>query len=182
MPKMPSMIRNELKNSGLDNKQIETIIDDYELANKYIRAIDMAQSSDVAKVWSQGVTNNRKVRDAMTVWKKGVEDQLLRSSLAAANATLSKEINSNQFIQSLEEIAINHKDFSELEFSQISDESEIEKIVAEVLEGNPKAAEDVKNGEMKAIGFLTGQVMTKSQGKANPQLAQQIIKRQLGLD
>jgi Asp-tRNA(Asn)/Glu-tRNA(Gln) amidotransferase B subunit len=34
---------------------------------------------------------------------------------------------------------------------------------------------------MKAIGFLVGQVMKQSQGKANPALAQQIIKKQLGL-
>jgi aspartyl-tRNA(Asn)/glutamyl-tRNA(Gln) amidotransferase subunit B len=64
---------------------------------------------------------------------------------------------------------------------QESDESVIETIVAEVLEQNQAAAQDVKNGEMKAIGFLVGQVMAKSHGKANPQLAQQIIKKQLGL-
>jgi len=64
---------------------------------------------------------------------------------------------------------------------QVSDEAEIEKIVAEVLSQNTKAAEDVKKGEMKAIGFLVGQVMVKSQGKANPQLAQDIIKKQLSL-
>jgi Asp-tRNA(Asn)/Glu-tRNA(Gln) amidotransferase B subunit len=34
---------------------------------------------------------------------------------------------------------------------------------------------------MKAIGFLTGQVMAKSQGKANPKLAQETIRRLLGL-
>ena len=64
---------------------------------------------------------------------------------------------------------------------QVSDEGAIESIVAEVLAENEKAAEDVKNGEMKAIGFLVGQVMAKSSGQANPGLAQQIIKRQLGL-
>jgi aspartyl-tRNA(Asn)/glutamyl-tRNA(Gln) amidotransferase subunit B len=64
---------------------------------------------------------------------------------------------------------------------QVSDEGEIEKIVAEVLAENEKAAEDVKNGEMKAIGFLVGQVMKKSQGKANPQMAQDLIKKQLGI-
>ena len=68
-----------------------------------------------------------------------------------------------------------------LNLLQLSDESEIEKIVEEVLEQNPQAANDVKDGEMKAIGFLVGQVMAKSQGKANPQLAQQLIKKQLGL-
>jgi aspartyl-tRNA(Asn)/glutamyl-tRNA(Gln) amidotransferase subunit B len=49
------------------------------------------------------------------------------------------------------------------------------------LKENEKAAEDVKNGEMKAIGFLVGQVMKKSLGKANPALAQQMIKKILNL-
>jgi aspartyl-tRNA(Asn)/glutamyl-tRNA(Gln) amidotransferase subunit B len=64
---------------------------------------------------------------------------------------------------------------------QESDEGEIAKIVAKVLQENPKAAEDVKAGEMKAIGFLVGQIMKASQGRANPALAQQLIKKQLGL-
>jgi aspartyl-tRNA(Asn)/glutamyl-tRNA(Gln) amidotransferase subunit B len=64
---------------------------------------------------------------------------------------------------------------------QVSDEGAIAKIVEQVLADNPKAAEDVKNGEMKAIGFLVGQVMKQSQGKANPALAQDLIKKQLGL-
>ena len=64
---------------------------------------------------------------------------------------------------------------------QVSDEGEIAKIVEQVLGENSKAAEDVKNGEMKAIGFLVGQVMKQSKGKANPALAQELIKKQLGL-
>ena len=44
-----------------------------------------------------------------------------------------------------------------------------------------KNAEDVKGGEMKAIGFLVGQVMKASKGQANPGLAQQLIRKQLGL-
>lgn len=66
-------------------------------------------------------------------------------------------------------------------YIQVSDEGEIAKIVQQVLSENEKAAEDVKNGEMKAIGFLVGQVMKQSQGKANPSLAQELIKKQLGL-
>lgn len=62
---------------------------------------------------------------------------------------------------------------------QVSDTGELEKIVTDVLAANQKAAEDVKNGEMKAIGFLVGQVMKASKGKANPGIVQQIIKTQL---
>ncbi len=64
---------------------------------------------------------------------------------------------------------------------QVSDEGAILAIVDQVLADNAKAAEDVKNGEMKAIGFLVGQVMKLSQGKANPALATSLIKKQLGL-
>ena len=64
---------------------------------------------------------------------------------------------------------------------QESDEGAIATIVSQVLAANPKAADDVTRGEMKAIGFLVGQVMKLSQGKANPALAQQLIKKQLGI-
>jgi aspartyl-tRNA(Asn)/glutamyl-tRNA(Gln) amidotransferase subunit B len=62
---------------------------------------------------------------------------------------------------------------------QVSDSGEIIKIVDQVIKGNPKAAQDVKNGETKAIGFLVGQVMKLSKGQANPKLAQDLIKKQL---
>lgn len=65
---------------------------------------------------------------------------------------------------------------------QVSDEGAIEKIVNDVIAQNPKAAEDVKAGEVKAIGFLVGQVMAKSKGQANPGITQQMIKRLLGVD
>jgi aspartyl-tRNA(Asn)/glutamyl-tRNA(Gln) amidotransferase subunit B len=62
---------------------------------------------------------------------------------------------------------------------QVSDEDEIAQIVAAVIKENPQAAQDIKAGETKAIGFLVGQVMRKSLGKANPELAQKLIKAQL---
>lgn len=61
----------------------------------------------------------------------------------------------------------------------VSDEGEIEKIVVKIIEENPKAAEDVRNGEMKAIGFLVGQVMKESKGKADPGLTRSIVEKHL---
>ncbi|HEX5743958.1 MAG TPA: Asp-tRNA(Asn)/Glu-tRNA(Gln) amidotransferase subunit GatB [Candidatus Saccharimonadales bacterium] len=66
-------------------------------------------------------------------------------------------------------------------YIQVSDEGAIATIVAQVIKDNPKAAGDVKDGEMKAIGFLVGQVMKASKGQANPSLAQRLIKKQLGI-
>jgi len=64
---------------------------------------------------------------------------------------------------------------------QVSDESEIAAIVDEVLAdpASAKAIEDIKNGNDKVIGFLVGQVMKKSAGKANPALAQKLIRERL---
>jgi len=59
---------------------------------------------------------------------------------------------------------------------QISDDDFIEELVTEVLEENPDAIEDIKNGKDRAIGYLVGQVMKKSKGKANPQMVSQMIK------
>lgn len=68
-----------------------------------------------------------------------------------------------------------------LNLLQVSDSAALEEIVKKVLAENPKAADDIKNGETKAIGFLVGQVMKASQGTANPGLVQQIVKKQLGI-
>lgn len=64
---------------------------------------------------------------------------------------------------------------------QISDEAAIVAVVEEVLSDPSSAASiaDIKAGKEKAIGYLVGQVMKKSQGKANPALAQKLIKERL---
>lgn len=66
---------------------------------------------------------------------------------------------------------------------QNSDSSFIEGVVAEVIAdpGSAKAVDDLKQGNEKVIGFLVGQVMKRSQGKANPAMAQAEIRKQLGL-
>ncbi|WP_416148774.1 Asp-tRNA(Asn)/Glu-tRNA(Gln) amidotransferase subunit GatB [Salipaludibacillus sp. HK11] len=62
---------------------------------------------------------------------------------------------------------------------QISDEGEIRKMVNETLDGNPKSIEDYKNGKDKAIGFLVGQIMKASRGKANPQMVNQLLVEEI---
>jgi len=69
----------------------------------------------------------------------------------------------------------------EMNLLQENDEGALLKIIDEVLAMAEcaKAAEDVRRGEMKAIGFLVGQVMKKSGGKANPGTVNQLIQQKL---
>ncbi len=53
---------------------------------------------------------------------------------------------------------------------QISDEGAIKQIVVEILKLNPQSIEDYKNGKDRALGFLVGQAMKQTKGKANPQM------------
>ena len=64
---------------------------------------------------------------------------------------------------------------------QVSDEGAIAAVVDEVLADSASAASiaDIKAGKDKAIGYLVGQVMKRSQGKANPAMAQKMIREKL---
>src|SRR5438876_9188238 len=62
---------------------------------------------------------------------------------------------------------------------QLSDLSAIEALCDEVISANPKAAADFKAGNVAPLNFLKGQVMKLSKGKANPQLAGEILERKL---
>jgi aspartyl-tRNA(Asn)/glutamyl-tRNA(Gln) amidotransferase subunit B len=62
---------------------------------------------------------------------------------------------------------------------QLSDTSAIEKICDEVIVANPKPAADFRAGNAASLNFLKGQVMKLSKGKANPQLAGEILERKL---
>jgi aspartyl-tRNA(Asn)/glutamyl-tRNA(Gln) amidotransferase subunit B len=63
---------------------------------------------------------------------------------------------------------------------QITDEKEIGRIIEEILRENSDAVEEYRKGKEKALGHLVGQVMKKTQGKANPQLVNKILKDKLG--
>ena len=62
---------------------------------------------------------------------------------------------------------------------QITDTKAIEEIVDAVIAANPKPVEDYKGGNAKSIGFLVGQVMKQSKGKANPGVVNDILKGKL---
>lgn len=62
---------------------------------------------------------------------------------------------------------------------QISDEGELRKIVTETLNANPQSIEDFKAGKDRAIGFLVGQIMKATKGKANPPMVNKLIMEEI---
>jgi aspartyl-tRNA(Asn)/glutamyl-tRNA(Gln) amidotransferase subunit B len=64
--------------------------------------------------------------------------------------------------------------------TQISDSSLIDKLVADVIAANPAQVEQFRAGKPQVLGFLVGQVMKASRGKANPQQVNEALRKQLG--
>ncbi len=62
---------------------------------------------------------------------------------------------------------------------QISDEDALAAIVGEVIASNPKTVQDYRSGKEKALGFLVGQVMKATRGKANPEIVNRLLKEKL---
>ena len=62
---------------------------------------------------------------------------------------------------------------------QISDEGAIKEVVMKILENNPQSVADFKGGKDKALGFLVGQAMKETKGKANPQMLNKMFAEEL---
>jgi len=62
---------------------------------------------------------------------------------------------------------------------QISDEGAIKEVVAKILEANPQSVADYKAGKDKALGFLVGQAMKETKGKANPKMLNELFIEEL---
>ncbi|OAB40965.1 Asp-tRNA(Asn)/Glu-tRNA(Gln) amidotransferase subunit GatB [Paenibacillus glacialis] len=89
--------------------------------------------------------------------------------------TISNKIAKTVFKEMLESGKLPQQIVEEQGLVQISDEGAILSIVEQVVSANPQSVEDYNAGKQKAIGFLVGQVMKESKGKANPALANKLL-------
>ncbi len=71
------------------------------------------------------------------------------------------------------------EEISEEEKEKITDEEKLKKLAVRVLEENPEAVSDYKEGKKESLGFLIGQIMEKTQGKAEGEAAKKVIQEEL---
>lgn len=186
MPVMPSEWRARLESLGMNQSQIDTLLE-AEVEDEYASYLGLVekylgepQHAKRIANWLVNVEIPANGWDIPEEKRLKVYKELLELvDTNKLNSTSTKSL----ILQLIEQKTVPEnleKYASEQGYIQVSDEVAIAKIVDEVVAENAAAAEDVKSGEMKAIGFLVGQVMKKSLGKANPSLAQDLIKKKLG--
>jgi aspartyl-tRNA(Asn)/glutamyl-tRNA(Gln) amidotransferase subunit B len=190
MPVMPGEWRKRLEGLGLDRSQVDVLLeaelDDAQTA--FLSLIEASLNNQFfAKQlahWFVNIEIPLRHRDDLAVQPANQERLAFYAALfnlveanklssTNAKALISGVLEANDYPGDVAAYAESKG------YIQESSEAAIAAIVAQVLADNPKAAEDVRSGEAKAIGFLVGQVMKQSQGKANPQVAQQLIRKAL---
>lgn len=95
------------------------------------------------------------------------------------NGTISSKIAKQVFNYLVEEGGDPEAYVKDKGLVQISDEGELTKIIGEVLDANEQSVTDFKEGKGRALGFLVGQVMKATQGQANPQMVNKILKEEI---
>jgi len=104
--------------------------------------------------------------------------------LAAMVGLMDKGVISGKIAKSVfEEMLASGKDpeaiVRERGITQISDEEELVTHIEEAIRENQASVEDYRNGKEKALGFLVGQVMRKTKGRANPQMVNDLLRQRL---
>lgn len=182
MPELPASMRQKLATLELDSSQIETLLASEKLIRLQLEVMKSANDEQARRIanWLTGEVQ-AVVSEGDYDWSEFSLDS--KRLIELAKMTEENKLSSTGAKEVLLSM-INATDkpdviASDKNLLQVSDETEIDKIVTQVIKDNPDAAEDVRNGEMKAIGFLVGQVMKASKGQANPQMAQKILKDKL---
>lgn len=123
-----------------------------------------------------GACNN----DGLPVTEAKVNPQQLAGLLdRIADGTISGKIGKKVFAQMWEKGQSADEVIEAQGLKQVTDTSAIEAMVDEVLAANPQQVEQFKAGKEKVMGFLVGQVMKASQGKANPQKVNELLRQKL---
>ena len=118
-----------------------------------------------------GFLNENQIKD-IPISPKQLSElvELIKSNVISTK--IAKEV--------IKDMLITNKDphiiIKEKGLQQISNEEEIKSVVIGVLEKYPNERQRLKNGEEKLIGFLVGEVMKLTKGKANPKLVNQFIR------
>lgn len=179
-PKLPPEYRAEFLALNVDSSVIAKVMSHREYA-ELVSAVLKNGSSAAAKRVANWLASSLTADDAgAAVAMPSADDLIVLADMADKD-----EVTSNAAAELFNVLMNGETDPRRLaekrNLLQVSDEGEIAAIVDAVLAdpASQKAVEDIKAGNDKAIGFLVGQIMKKSSGKANPSLAQKLIRERL---
>jgi len=200
IPELPSQRRERFKREyGLKEKEVEIFVENKELGEyfekvcselrEWVKEIEMKEKIEreeflkLVKICAnyiitdlQGLLKGKSVKDEdFLITPENFGEFVAMIYEGKISSKIAKQILEEMFLTGADPSSIVEKKG----LSQISDEGMIEKIAKKIIQDNPQAVQDYKNGKQTALQFLVGQIMRETKGRANPQLAQTLLKKLL---
>ena len=181
MPEMPDNMRDRfVEVYELGFAEASQLVGDKALAEYFETAARLTANPKVAANWILGELT----RELNNAGKTASESKVTAEDLAELIKTIdSGKISNNQGKEVLAEMFASGETvaevISEKGLEQVSDAGAIEKIVDEVIAANAANVEAYRGGNEKLFGFFVGQIMKASQGKANPKVVNEVLRKKL---
>lgn len=180
LPILPNKIRENYKNLGLSEFNINILISNINLLNYFNELLSIGVDP---VIMSNVLTKD--ILGYLNKSKKNVEDlniekeQLVNLINLVKDSKISNKLMKEILIKSLDNNQSIDKLIDESINSEISDESSIIEMIDNILDNNLESVEDYKLGKDRAIKFLMGQLMKESKGQVNPVIANKLLVSQL---
>ena len=184
MPELPDARKKRfMEEYGQNEYNASVLTAARETADYFEEAAKISGDAKLTANWVMGevskVLNEKKIQaDELRVTPERLAALLKQIKANVISASAAKKV----FDAMLDDDASVDDLIEKLGLKQVSDESELEKIIDDIMKANPKEVEGYRAGKTKLIGFFVGQVMRASKGKANPQVVNQILQKKLSSD
>ncbi len=181
MPELPdAKYKRFIDLYGLPALDAEMLVEDKRLAEWYEEAVRAGGNPKAISNWIMGDLMRLLKEDNKTIDDCPIKPlHLVKMLSLIERGTISGKIAKTVFQEMFKTAKDAEVIVREKGLVQISDSSEIEKTVDEIVAANPKEVERYIKGEDKLFGFFAGQVMKATKGKANPQMVNELLKKKL---
>ena len=181
MGKLPEEYRKDFLSKGLNEKEVEVLLGDKDFTFYFEDVVNLG-CENVKTLWNylMGDISAYLNKDMLKLSDLKMTKEQLRDFCNMLN---KGKINSKQAKEvlglMLKDGADPKKIVKDLGLEQISDESAVKEIVDRILPENEQSVQDYLRGKDRALGYIVGQVMKASRGKANPEIAKQLILKEI---
>ena len=181
LPELPESRKERyLKEYGLSEKDANIITASKYLSDLFEGAIKVCNNPKAVNNWIisdiSRILNETEMEPIEIPFDS---NQLGKLIILIDKGTISSSIAKKVLVEMFEHPRDPEEIIKEKGWIQISDEGAIKEVVLKVLEANPQSVADYKGGKDKALGFLVGQAMKETKGKANPQMLNQMFIEEL---
>ena len=182
LPQLPAQrLKRFIQDYSLPKYDANILIQDISLADYFESCFKIYPEAKTISNWIMGAVASERNSRKVGIQDLGLKpNDLVKLIKIVETGTVSNIVGKEVLAEMIDTGRAADEIIKKKNLAQISDTSELEGFIQEVIKENEKSVDDYKNGKENALKFLIGQVMRKTKGKANPKLVGDILRKGLG--